>query len=451
MLRDRWVFALRLPADTDSPATAAELAAGRIVVPALARPLLDQAKSYVARRGISGVRFVDEDPGDLPRLIDEFSDAALLVPQSMVAPRLGLLRVMTVASDPPLVTRIVSHSPRADAVTLLFVRLLKRALAEPSRPSPRDPKVSLRQIHYFALARRLRRVSAAAQGANVSQPALSEQLRKLERTLGADLFERRGDGLKPSAEGDRFAWAAKLVDARHRDIAAGSSPTPAAGRIAFGILPSVSQHGLLVNRITEAVLSVQSRHPSLKLVVVEAPHGTLLEWVARGIVGAAIVETGLAHMPRLPLGSSEELAAVAHARHSLLPAGPVTFADLLQLPLALPTARFGLRRLIEVAAKERGLQIRPFMEVDALSMVVAILARLPVCTVLPASSIRRELAAGELVAHPIVDPVIARRLYVIYSGERSLSEAERDLVNALRARLTDTSVPEIGRPHGSGK
>jgi DNA-binding transcriptional LysR family regulator len=57
--------------------------------------------------------------------------------------------------------------------------------------------------------------------------------------------------------------------------------------------------------------------------------------------------------------------------------------------------------------------------------------------VLPPSAIRRELSEGDLVAHPIVEPAIARRLFVIYSGERTLSEPERDLVNTLRGRLSE--------------
>jgi DNA-binding transcriptional LysR family regulator len=60
-----------------------------------------------------------------------------------------------------------------------------------------------------------------------------------------------------------------------------------------------------------------------------------------------------------------------------------------------------------------------------------------VCTVLPPSAVARELASGDLVAHPIVDPAIMRRLYVIYSGERVLSEPERSLVNALRKKLSE--------------
>ena len=89
------------------------------------------------------------------------------------------------------------------------------------------------------------------------------------------------------------------------------------------------------------------------------------------------------------------------------------------------------------AAGEQGLKIQPHVEIDALPMAVAILARLPVATVLPASAVAHEIADGELSAHPIVEPTISRRLFLIYSGERALSEPERSLVNTLRRSLSE--------------
>ncbi|HVV40867.1 MAG TPA: LysR substrate-binding domain-containing protein [Nitrobacter sp.] len=78
-----------------------------------------------------------------------------------------------------------------------------------------------------------------------------------------------------------------------------------------------------------------------------------------------------------------------------------------------------------------------FAAFDALPMAVTLLARLPVCAVLPPSAVEREIAAGDLIAHPITEPTISRRLFVIYSGERMLSEAERGLVNSLRRKLAE--------------
>jgi LysR family transcriptional regulator, nitrogen assimilation regulatory protein len=436
---DPWVFVCRLPAGTTRPPTAAELIAGRIVVPLLAPPLVQQADAFFGRHAITGVRFLNDHPGDLPQLIDDYPDAALFVPRSLIAPRLGLIHVAVVPSAKPLIMDVVARAIAPGPVTALFIRHLRRALDAKEHIPVERPVISLRQVHYFNRVHRLRRVSAAARSANISQPSLSEQLHKLEASLGGALFERQGDGVIPTVRGERFAAVAALIEAGTRRLAsadAGATP-PQSRRIAIGILPSVNQHGFLVNRITEAILEIQSRHPALKLVIQEAPNATLQDWVMRGLVGVAIVETALPHMPRLPLGSMEGLAAIVHPQHRLLPPGPVTLADLLQHKLALPGNRSGLRQLLETAAEARGLKVQPTMEIDALPMAVAMLARQPICTVLPPSALAPEIASGDLVAHPIVDPVITRQLFVIYSGERALTEPERSLVNSLRKKLSE--------------
>jgi DNA-binding transcriptional LysR family regulator len=440
LLSDPWVFACRLPAGTRQLPGAAELIAGRLVIPSLAPPLIEQADRFFSQHKIAGVRFLNDHPGDLPRLIDDYPDAALFLPRSLISPRLGLLNVAVVMPTIPLAMKVVARAADPNAITAAFMRHLKTALAgkDPSRAE--RPKISLRQIRYFNMVHRLRRVSAAARGASISQPALSEQIHKLEASAGGALFERHGDGVIPTARGARFAEMAALIEPGFRRLITedGNATPPQSRRVSIGILPSVNQHGFLVNRITEAILDIQARHPALKLVIQEAPNSTLQDWVMRGLVGMAIVETILPHMPRLPLGSSEGLAAVVHTRHKLLPPGPVKLVDLARMKLALPTNRFGLRQLLDTAAEERGLKIQPTMEIDALPMAVAILAQLPVCTVLPSSAVEREISDGNLIAHPIVEPAIARRLFVIHSGERALSEPERSLVNTLRRKLSET-------------
>ena len=439
LLSDPWSFAFRLPAGTRNPPDAAELIAGRIVVPLLAPALVEQADRYFTRHKITGVRFLSDHPGDLPRTMDDYPDAALFVPRSLISARLGLANVASIAPDHALTMDVVARTARPNAVTNLFIRQLKRALAGDQVTRAERPIISLRQIHYFNLVHRVRRISAAARGANISQPALSEQLHKLEDSLGGALFERNDDGVVPTTKGDRFARFATLIENGFRRLSASDAGAPLAQgrRIVVGILPSVNQHGFLVNRITDAIIEVQARYPALRLVFQEAPNATLQDWVIRGLVGVAIVETTLPHMPRLPLGSSEGLAAIAHPSHRLLPPGPIRLAELVQLKLALPTNRFGLRQLLENAAAERNFRIQPAMEIDALPMAVSLLTRLPVCTVLPASAVAQEIERGDLVAHPIIDPAIARRLYVIYSGERTLSQAERGLVNILRRKLSE--------------
>lgn len=437
LLADAWGFALRYPQGTADRPSASSIARGRIVVPRLVPPLLEQAHRHLHKIGLRNVRFLQDHPGDLPKILAENADAALFVPLSLVTPRLGLSDVMTVAPEKPLVSRIVGYAPEPSLATRAFLVALKHALQERPAAMPPAPAFTRRDIDYFITTNRYRRVSAAARSLGLSQPSLSEHLQKLERLVGERLFERHAGGVSLTPFGQRFAQVADLIGAGFARLSQSntSAHRTMSRRVSLGILPSVHQHGYLVNRVADALIEVQARWPDLTLAVQEAPNTVLQEWVMRGTVGLAIVETALPHMPRLPLGSSEALAAVVDARHDLLPPGPVKLAELLAKPLAVPGNRLGLRHLLEAAAQSRGLKIEASLEIDALPLVAALLARMPICAVLPPSAIERELAEGELSVHRIVEPTIQRKLFVIYSAERTLSEAERDLVQTLRRKL----------------
>lgn len=332
-------------------------------------------------------------------------------------------------------------SPLADR----FVEHLKRALADGSSAPVFAPMLTERRVRYFNYAYDLGRISAAARAASVAQPALSQQLHKLEESLGTSLFDRCAFGLIRTEKSILFSQTASLLDRRLREMEMSGMTASLAegGRLSLGVLPSVSHNGHLVNRITDALLGMRERYPTMSITVREAPNGTLRNWVLRGTVGLAIVETALSQMPRLALDADEELAVIADPRHNLLPTGPVRLADLAKIPLALPTTLFGIRQLLDTAARNADVDLRPKHEIDALTMLIALLKREPIATVLPASALRPEIVHRELVAHPIIEPVINRRLFVIYSGDRSLTPAERELVKLLRQHL---SQPSPGAP-----
>lgn len=436
---DPWMVVSRhLGAGEDQHASAA-ISGQRLIVPAFQPSVVDQLIQHLRASRI-GVQTLDAAPGDWPQLLDEHPGGVFLLPESAIAPRLGVSRINAVPLDPPLSATLVARTD-GSALALRFVARLKKAFGDRG-PSPIfEPVLTGRRIRYFNLAYELGRVSAAARAASVAQPALSQQLHKLEDSLGTTLFDRRTFGLVRTRTSANFALATNLLDRRLRELAMSGATASLieGGRLSLGILPSVSHHGHLVNRITEAVLALREQYPAMSVAVREAPNGTLQNLVLGGRVGLAIVETALSQMPRLALDASEALAVIADPRHGLLPPGPVRLADLPRLPLALPTGLFGLRQLLDGAARAAGIEIRPRHEIDALTMLIALLAREPIATILPASAVTPEIVAHELSAHTIVEPTINRRLFVIYSGDRSLTPAERELVRLLRLHLSGSS------------
>lgn len=115
---------------------------------------------------------------------------------------------------------------------------------------PKDlhrPTVSLEQLHTFVSVARREHVTRAAEAIHRSQAAVSEQLRALERTLGVQLFERVGRGIRLTATGRAIERAAALalraaedvevVATEHRDLRTGSLAIAASNTTGVHRLP----------------------------------------------------------------------------------------------------------------------------------------------------------------------------------------------------------------------
>lgn len=73
-----------------------------------------------------------------------------------------------------------------------------------SGPGPRGYGVEIRQVKYFLAIARTGNFSRAAEQVYITQPALSQQIRKLEDELGTPLFERHQHGASLTPAGVAF-------------------------------------------------------------------------------------------------------------------------------------------------------------------------------------------------------------------------------------------------------
>ncbi|MGA8825674.1 MAG: LysR family transcriptional regulator, partial [Pseudolabrys sp.] len=78
--------------------------------------------------------------------------------------------------------------------------------------------ISLRQLRYFTSLARYRHFGRAAEDCSVSQPALSMQVRELEREIGVELVERRTNDIALTDTGLEVAERAEKILAATRDL-----------------------------------------------------------------------------------------------------------------------------------------------------------------------------------------------------------------------------------------
>ncbi len=154
--------------------------------------------------------------------------------------------------------------------------------------------ITLRQLRYFQALARFRHFGQAAEHCAVTQPALSMQIKELERELGVDLVERRATGVALTPAGEEIAGRAAAILAAVRELAetARRRRGVLVGPLRLGLIPSAAPY-LLPRLLKAAALS----YPSLELLIRESQTSALLEELLRGDLDAAVVA--------LPIGEPE--------------------------------------------------------------------------------------------------------------------------------------------------
>jgi LysR family transcriptional regulator, hydrogen peroxide-inducible genes activator len=195
--------------------------------------------------------------------------------------------------------------------------------------------MELNQLRYFCAIAETSSFSRAAQLTHVSQPSLSQQIRKLEDELGARLFDRLGRTVRLTDLGRAFLPRARGVlrelEAARGDVVARKGSI--GGPVCVGAIPTIAPY-FLPRRLT----TFSRKHPQARITVVEEITPVLLERLRAGSVDVAIVAlplTARGHEFRsFPL-MTEKLFAVLPRLHPLARRRAVSLAELREEPFLL--------------------------------------------------------------------------------------------------------------------
>jgi DNA-binding transcriptional LysR family regulator len=256
-------------------------------------------------------------------------------------------------------------------------------------------------------------VSGAARRLNLSQPAVTAQIRQLEAQIGRPLFIRHVTGMKLTETGRLLLDYARrirgLLDEVGEQImeegrTGGELRLGASTTAAAYILPPMFQGFLPSHRSASLVLEVGNTEEAL-------------HWVREGRVPLALVE-GLTRAPGLFLEPylKDELVAVRAARAPEFLAAVRTSADLAGVPLIWREPGSGTRAVVERA-------LGKIRVPGGLDLVVGDTESIKSCVLLGLGigflsrwSIQRELARGSLVVIPLPDLSILRTFSWVQVG-----------------------------------
>jgi LysR family transcriptional regulator, hydrogen peroxide-inducible genes activator len=146
--------------------------------------------------------------------------------------------------------------------------------------------VNLRDLEYLVAVAEHRHFGRAAEACHVSQPTLSTQIKKLERDLGVELFERQPRRVLLTGVGEGIVTHARaaLREAETiRDLARLASD-PESGSLRIGLFPTLGPYLL-----PHVVPKIHRRFPDLELLLVEEKTEVVLERLRNGELDVGIL------------------------------------------------------------------------------------------------------------------------------------------------------------------
>jgi DNA-binding transcriptional LysR family regulator len=278
--------------------------------------------------------------------------------------------------------------------------------------------------------------SHAAERLGVTQPAVSLQVRSLEKRLGQRLLDRSGRRVEPTEAGLRLYHHAQRLLALESELleeAAGGAAGEVAGTLSIGA--STGPGGAVVPLL---LCEFQRRHPGVAISFFVSHTQNVVDLVAErelelGVVGAARRHRAVTFEPFF----RDELILVCPPGHRF--AGRTLSLDELRAePLIVMQDGAGVRQVIEDELREQGIRLRDLdvrLELGLQESVKSAVEAGYGVTFISRSAVEPELAAGTLASAQVKGLEPAREISVVRAAGRTPTRAAAAFVDFARERL----------------
>lgn len=289
--------------------------------------------------------------------------------------------------------------------------------------------MDVKQLRALVTVAETGNVTRAAALLNIVQPAVSRQLHLLEEDVGAVLFERGRHGMELTEAGKTLVeYARRVLNEIDRARAELKPPKGMIGGIVtVGLLPSTCD--LLSSAL---VKSVAAGFPGIRVRISMGYAGHLQRWLEDGEIDVALLydpkkTQSIQVTPLL----EEGVWIVGLPDTGLSAKAPFSFSKLNDMPLVLPSAPHGLRSLVENAANSVGTSLNVVAETNAMSIQKSLVLAGHGMTILPSIAVADDIARGILVAAPLVNPSLTRKIVLALPTNRNTTSSVHAVVTNL--------------------
>lgn len=294
--------------------------------------------------------------------------------------------------------------------------------------------MNVQQLRVFEKAAASRTITDAAEQLGLKQPTVSFHLRKLEESLGVELFRKRAGRLSLTQAGESLLPYARkiatLVDEADRLMR--EFKEEGRGKLRIGASYTPATYFL-----PAYLAEFQEKHPrTLPLLTVKQAGDVL------AMLGDYEIDVAVVSLPDRPYPewnvvklADDELMLALSPRHRLAGRERIGVEDLREEPFLVHETGSTSRELSERWARDNGLEWRIRMELGGIETIKEAVKHGIGIGVLPRRSILREAGEGELVMRDLPGLVGSRSINLVFPKGEELASQARSFVAFMRDKL----------------
>ena len=300
-------------------------------------------------------------------------------------------------------------------------------------------KPQLRDIEYFSVVAEHGNVGRAAEALDLSQPALSKSLRRLEKSMQAKLVKRTSKGIELTSVGAAlFSQVRRLrlsLDDVTREVADLSQGR--AGHLRIGIAP-----GFAINLLPAACATLLKEAPRVTFKVTVLDREASLSALRHGELDLALTTLQAPRHEDLveEYLFEDESVVCASTDHRLAKKGRVTLADIAQerwvvAALNTPSPQRITQVFLDAGLPPPGIA----MESNSLPLRHQLLASSDLLGFASKRVVRQATPSSRFVELRIRDLTYTRRVGVMYRKDAYLSPAAQRFIEILKATANEVT------------
>jgi LysR family transcriptional regulator, transcription activator of glutamate synthase operon len=286
--------------------------------------------------------------------------------------------------------------------------------------------MELRQLRYLVALADEQHFTRAAAREHIAQPALSQQIRRLEQEVGLALVERTTRRVTVTEAGRALVARARRILA---EVDAASAEMQAFTGVRTGHVMVGTMHTMGPVDVSLALAVFHQRHPGVELTVREESSEEMAEMLRDDVLDLAflsVTERMESHGLRLQQLVLEELVVILPHEHPLAGQRAVRMAELAQEQFISFREGARLRELLEFAGRTAGFEPEVRLESNESERIRRLVARQMGVAILPRSD--AEQPGAEVAVATLIEPSLRRDITLASREGRRLAPAAAEFL-----------------------